>query len=358
MPRTKSQGNGQGCAYKRGKVWEAQVIVGWRLPDAPGARPIPIKRRKSGFHTKAEALAYCSTLLTQEPQKLRPTLQQVYDAWEPWYEPRIGATTMVCYRSAYKHFAALSGRYIDTITAGDLQECMDACPSGKRTHQNMKVTAGLLWAYAFDRDMVPKNVTENLYIGKHETTQREPITEDELEVIRRAIGQEQYAEYVYAMCYLGFRPGEFLALKKADLHTENGVTYLTGGSKTDAGRDRRVPVPPQIAAIIQERMSVLNTEYLFPMVTHNRKGEFTGYKQMAHSYFRESVFIPMMKRLGIAEGKTPYCARHTYADKLKAAAGDDQAKAALMGHTDYAFTQAKYQSIALDDLSAVADSIK
>ena len=79
---------------------------------------------------------------------------------------------------------------------------------------------------------------------------------------------------------------------------------------------------------------------------------------MTHAYFRESVFIPMMKRLGIAEGKTPYCARHTYADKLKAAAGDDQAKAALMGHTDYAFTQAKYQSIALDDLSAVADSIR
>ena len=56
MPRTKSQGNGQGCAYKRGKVWEAQVIVGWRLPDAPGDHPIPVKRRKSGFKTKAEAL--------------------------------------------------------------------------------------------------------------------------------------------------------------------------------------------------------------------------------------------------------------------------------------------------------------
>ena len=140
MPRTKSHGNGQGCAYRRGKVWEAQVVIGWKLPDGEeGAHPIPIKRRKSGFKTKAEALSYCATLAVQGSPKVRPTLQQVYDAWEPWYEPRVGATTLTCYRSAYKHFGALSNRYIDTITAGDLQECMDNCAQGKRTHQNMKV---------------------------------------------------------------------------------------------------------------------------------------------------------------------------------------------------------------------------
>lgn len=358
MPRTKSHGNGQGCAYRRGKTWEAQVIVGWRLPDAPGGNPIPIKRRKNGFKTKLEALNYCSNLLADEAPKMRPTLEQVYNSWLPWYEPRVGQTTLNGYKAAYKYFSALSGRYIDTITAGDLQECLDNCPNGKRTHQNMKVTAGLIWAYAYDRDLVPKDVTENLYIGKHETQQREPITEAELEIIRRAIGQEPYAEYVYAMCYLGFRPGEFLKLKKADLHTETGVTYLTGGSKTDAGRNRRVPVPPQIASIIQERMSVLNTDLLFPRATYNQNGEFTGYKPMTDAHFRESVFKPLMKRLNIAEGKVPYCTRHTYADKLKAAAGDEKSKAALMGHTDYSFTQARYQSIGLDDLSAVADSIR
>lgn len=358
MPRTKSQGNGQGCAYKRGKVWEAQVVIGWKPPAEEGGHPIPIKRRKSGFKSKPAALAYCETLLSQEAPKLRPTLQQVYDAWEPWYEPRIGVTTLACYRSAYKHYSVLAGRYIDTITAGDLQECMDKCPSGKRTHQNMKVVAGLLWAYAYDRDMVPKDVTENLYIGKAETTQRDPITEEELETIRQHIADEPFADYIYALCYLGFRPGEFLKLKKTDLRNEDGVSYLVGGSKTDAGRDRSVPIPQQIVQIIADRVNVLGTDLLFPQYTYNRKGEFTGYKQMSDSYFRESIFKPMMQRLGIAEGKVPYCARHTYSDKLKRAAGDDKTKAALMGHTDYAFTQSKYQSIDVSDLRTVAESIR
>ena len=64
------------------------------------------------------------------------------------------------------------------------------------------------------------------------------------------------------------------------------------------------------------------------------------------------------KRLGISETKSPYCARHTYADKLKRAAGSDKEKAALIGHADYAFTQRRYQSTDLHELAAVVDSLE
>lgn len=75
-------------------------------------------------------------------------------------------------------------------------------------------------------------------------------------------------------------------------------------------------------------------------------------------YFRESAFKPLTVSLGIADGKVPYCARHTYSDKLKKAEGSDKAKAGLMGHTDYAFTQSHYQSTDLDDLLEVAISLE
>lgn len=358
MGRTKSRGNGQGTAYKRGSTWTAQVIIGWRVPDGDGKKPIPIKRTKSGFATKRDALAACPSLLLEREKKLRPTLQQVYDAWYAFYEPRVVPSTMVCYRAAYNHFAPLHGIHIELITSDDLQNCMDSCASGKRTHQNMKCVAGLLWAYAYDHDYVQKDVTENLYIGKGETVQREPITDEELSVIFSAITTEPYAEYVYALCYLGFRPGEFLSLRKADLHTDNGVTYIVGGSKTKAGRDRLVPVPDAIREIIERRMAVTGTDLLFPRICYDRSGNFTGYQEMSDAYFREQVFKPMMGRLGIADGKVPYGARHTYSDKLKNAAGDDKTKAAIIGHTDYNFTKSHYQSTDLQDIKAVADSIR
>jgi integrase len=90
----------------------------------------------------------------------------------------------------------------------------------------------------------------------------------------------------------------------------------------------------------------------------NRKGEFKGYKVMTDNYFNKFAFRPLADRLGIPKGKVPYSARHTFSDKLKDADGTDKTKASLIGHSDYKFTQKKYQSTNLDELKTAMDSIK
>lgn len=100
------------------------------------------------------------------------------------------------------------------------------------------------------------------------------------------------------------------------------------------------------------------TDYLFPMYCYRiHTDQFIGFKKMSTKYFNESVFKPIASRLGII-GKVPYSARHTYADKLKHADGDDKDKAALIGHTDFDFTRRQYQSSSLEDLKAVVDTIE
>ena len=133
---------------------------------------------------------------------------------------------------------------------------------------------------------------------------------------------------------------------------ETEVWYFVNGKKTEAGRDRIVVIPPCIHQYVFERYNVEGTDLLFPQYRYTKSTEhkFLGYKQMSHAYFREQIFKPMMKKLGIAEGKVPYCSRHSYADKLKKAPGSDKDKAALIGHSDYAFTKDKYQSSHLADL--------
>ena len=360
--RPKHSHNGSGCAFKRGSTWTAQIIVGYRsLPEdlldpSNSKQRVPIKKTKSGFPTKAAALAYIPTL-KNEPVLSTLTLKQVYDAWEPWYAPRVTSTTLGCYRAAFAHFRPLHNKRIVSITAGQLQECMDACTLGHRTHQNMKVAARLLWAYAYDRDIVQKDVTEHLFIGRGASVQREPLTDLEVELIRQQIGKDKYAAYVYALCYLGYRPGEMLEIKKDQVHEQNGIMYIIEGKKTDAGRDRIVPIHKKIEAIIRAQLRTEGTEYLFPMIQETRKGEFKGYKQMTSAYFNDFAFRPLADRLGIPSTKVPYSARHTFSDKLKNAAGTDKTKAALIGHTDYNFTQKKYQTTDLDELRKTMESI-
>ena len=373
--RTKSRGNGTGCAYYDSvhRYWVAQVVDGYRdLPPFDPENPenkkqkIPIKKTKSGFKRREDALAYCEQLRAKknDAPELSMTLSQIYDEWEPKYSMRIDPSTAAGYRAAYNYYATLHDRQIRTITAAELQACMDACPKGKRTHQNMKVVAGLLWKYAKDKHIVAQVESENLFTGRGKSIKRDALTDIEVEKIHQAIGSHRYAEYIFCLCYLGFRPGEMLELRKDQVTEHNGRLFLVEGKKTDAGRDRTVPVHQKIEPIIRDRLMVPGTDLVFPQYVFGRPSKehpvaiFTVFKKMTDNYFRENVFKPLTASLGIAEGKVPYAARHTFSNKLKNAAGDDRDKAALIGHSDYTFTQTKYQTTNEDELLAVVDSIK
>ena len=363
--RVKSRGNGTGCAYKRGGSWVAQVIVDWRI-TAEDKPLVPVKVTKGGFKTRDKALQYCPILKAEYngPTAAEMTLQQIYDAWEPWYSPRVDPSTMAGYRAAYAYFRKLHETKITEISADDLQQCMDDCPKGKRTHQNMKVVAGLLWKYAKSKHIVSQVESETLYTGKGQSVKREALTDIEVEKIRKAIGSTRYAEYIYCLCYLGYRPGEMLELRKDQCVEHDGRLFLIEGKKTDAGRNRTVPVHQKIETIVRSRLMVPGTDLIFPQYVFSRASKkrpvpvLITFKEMSDNYLREEVFKPLMASLGVAAGKVPYGARHTFSNKLKAAAGDDVDKAALMGHSKYTFTQTNYQSTNENELLAVMDSIR
>ena len=362
--RAKSRGNGTGCAYYSPKYryWVAQVVDGYRDPSDLEKQRIPIKKTKGGFKRREDALAYCARYKEQKSNapEMSLTLQEVYDQWEPFYSPRVDASTMNGYRAAFRYYASISSRRITEITASDLQKCMDDCPRGKRTHQNMKVVAGLLWKYAMDKHIVTQVESANLYTGRGRSKKREALTDLEVEKIRQAIGSERYAEYIFCLVYLGYRPGELLELRKEQVIDHEGRLFLIEGKKTEAGRNRTMPVHQKIEDIVRSRLYVPGTDLLFPQYIFSRGKEhtFLGFKEMTDDYLRECVFKPMCKRLGIADGKVPYGTRHTFSNKLKNASGTDVEKASLMGHTDYRFTQKAYQSSDMDELLDVVDSIK
>ncbi len=371
--RSKSRGNGTGCAYwdPVHRYWVAQVITGYRPlppfdPDNPENKKqrVPIKKTKSGFKRREDALAYCSELKCVKPEREELSFAAVYERWEPWYSPRVDKDTFGCYRAAYAYFKPLHDTMIRNITAADLQKCMDDCPRGHRTHQNMKCTAGLLWAYAMDNNLVEKDITKNLFIGKGASVQREPLDDLEVEKIRQQIGKDRYAPYIYALCYLGYRPGEMLEIRKDQVMEHDGRLFITEGKKTAAGIDRVVPVHEKIETMIRQQLYIPGTDLLFPQYNFTRVSKdhpiplFKGFTEMSDNYFNKYAFRPLADRLGIPKNKVPYSARHTFSDKLKTADGTDKTKAALIGHSDYKFTQKAYQSTNLDELKTAMDSIK
>lgn len=155
---------------------------------------------------------------------------------------------MDCYAAAEKWFRPIWPLRFDEVDIDDLQECLDDCPKGKRTRENMKALAGLLYKYAIPRHLADLNLGQYLIVGAGDTSEKQALPEDALEAIRSAVGRVQGADYILAQCYLGFRPSELLALDAASYDRKERA--FVGGAKTDAGRDRVVTVSPKIQPII------------------------------------------------------------------------------------------------------------
>ena len=335
----RTRANGTGYAYKRGQTWTARITIGFYKDEDDNLHRK--YRTRGGFRTKKEALEYCQALFHPVKRDSTMIFRDVYLAMERQHTERVSASTMGGYRAAFEWYKPLHYTRISMIKADDLQQCIDQCPRGKRVKEDMKTVAGLVFKYAIANDIVEKNYAMNLYTGKDAKGTTPPFTPDEVERIRQAVGVIPFADYVYCMIYTGFRPAEFFALKK-DAYRDG---ILTGGGKTKAGTDRKVPVSPKIVGILESK-SQSGSAYLFPAEDG---------RQMGVEHFRKICFDRLMNQLGI-EGRRPYSCRHTFANLLKATNGSDVDKAALMGHADASMTK-YYQSEEYDKLKAIIDSL-
>lgn len=341
--------NGAGTVYKRGKTWTARVVVGWKF--AEDGHAIPLYNTKGGFALKRDAQKYCETLKKASKTAPKMSAQEIYDAWLRVHEGRVGRSTLNCYRAAWKYFKPLHHLPFADIDLDDLQECVDDCPCGKRTRENMKALAGLLCKYALPRHQTDMNYAEFIHTGNDAKGTRPAFSREQIEMIRAQIGITPHAEDVYTLIYTGMRPSELFALTKEDY--KDGILY--GGIKTEAGKNRAVPVAPNILSIIENRLRSVS-EFLFP------KDDGT---QMSAKYFRDNYFYPVLAAAGIQPLPTtdqpayyvPYSCRHTFANLLKDVPGSDKDKAALIGHEDYKTTKRMYQSAELDNLRAIISKL-
>lgn len=345
--KAKSRGNGTGSVYKRGDKWVAEITKGYRTEGEERKR---VMMRKCGFRTKKEALEYLPTLRGQQKREKEITWQKLYDLWLPTH--RAGKSTMDCYRAAEKYFAPVGFWKLKDIEIDDLQECIDDCPHGKRTRENMKALCGLLYKYAVPRGYAALNLAQYLVVGGESGQSRESFSAEQLEKIRNAVGVIPYADLLYCMCYLGFRPSEFLALDVSDYDPK--AKTLTGGAKTQAGKNRVVTISPKIQPIIDKLAAGRSSGALF----RDENG-----KEFLYNRYRDTAFYPVLDAVGIENpmenGRhkySPHTCRHTFATLMKNVQAAEKDKMELIGHASPEMLR-YYQDVNISDLKKITDAI-
>ena len=350
--KPKSRGNGQGTVFQRpNKSWCAMRTFGYVTgPDGVTRRKTV---SKSGFKTKRDAVEYLPQLTLRTERKKRITLSALYDAWEPTHQ--VSKSTKDCYAAAHKWFRPLWTMQFADIDIDDLQECLDECPKGKRTKENMKALCGLLYKYAIPRHYATINLGEYLVIRAEQATEKLALPVSDLAKIRAKAGEIPYADYVVAQCYLGFRPSELLALDVKNY--DRTQKAFTGGAKTDAGKDRIVTVSPKIQPIIDRLTAGKTTGPVFCAAD--------GAAMSIKDY--RKAFYDVLEAAGIEnpiEGTgddrrhkyTPHSCRHTFATLMKGVDAPDKDKLRLIGHTSTEMLR-HYQDVDIDSLRAITDKI-
>ena len=156
-----------------------------------------------------------------------------------------------------------------------------------------------------------------------------------------------YADYIYCMCYLGFRLTEFLDLQIKGYNKKERC--FVGGVKTEAGKNRTVTVSPKIQGIV-DRLTNKTEGYVFCDQNGNRFNDRA---------FREDVFYPTLEAVGIDNKDhhyTPHSTRHTFATLMKRVKADKKDKLVLIGHTSEKMLQ-YYQDVDYNDLRKITDKM-
>lgn len=336
--------NGYGSVYKlsgkRRKPFIARKTIGW---NDEGKQ---IYRTIGYYETKKLALQALADF-NDNPYDIEVstlTFSDVFDIWKEQKFNDISKSAINGYNAAYETSKELHDVKFVDIKTMHLQSIINNCGKGYDTLRKIRVLYNQLFKYAMENDIVNKDYSSFIDIGKKvEPTSRKPFTEKEIKLLFSMIDSIPYTDTILIMIYTGLRIGELLILKPSDINLKERT--ITGGIKTDAGKNRIIPINKKVLPLIEKRLNE-NNEYLII----NDLG-----KQMKYDNYYKEKFIPIMEQLNMDH--KPHDCRHTFATLMSNSNANKTAIKKIIGHSSYATTEKIYTHKDIEELRKAIDLI-
>lgn len=364
--------NGTGNIYKmkggkRRKPWRVRVTVGWELNPKTGRCKQNLKTL--GYYaSRAEAEAALGAY--QEcPYDLNTkdiTFKELYEQWtEDYFKKLTSISSERTITSAYRYCSGLYNMKMRDIRIYHLQECMDkgyiipdrgkekgqkryasACTKGR-----IKSMFNLMFDWAYAREIVDRNYARAFELDKEtkikqvrEKRKNTIFSNEEIDLLWKNVDKIAFVDMVLCGIYSGWRPQELAILKIKDIDLELQVMY--GGMKTDAGKDRCVPIHPLIQPLIEKRYAEakeLGSNYLFNDI-NGQQGIYMTYDKY------RGRFNKVVERLQMDHH--PHETRHTFITKAKRVRMEEYILKRIVGHAINDNTEKTYTHREIEELKA------
>lgn len=171
------------------------------------------------------------------------TFEEIADRWyEDYLKEEHAYYTLKNYRTSRPKCEPLFNRKINDITLDELQDLVSSVSSG--TQALVINYLRQVFHFALKRDIIKKDPTQYLKKTANTAPKRNPFTVEEVRAIWN-LPESEVRNKTLVMLYTGMRVGEFQTI--SEIH-EN---YIVAGEKTDAGKNRIIPLHPLIRPLIR-----------------------------------------------------------------------------------------------------------
>lgn len=315
--------NGTGTVYKlsgrRKRPWAAaknKTIIGY-------------------YETKTAALEALSRLSGKDiTEKYNMTFADVFDAWKQEHYRDIGPTAIDGYNWAFAVFSPLHNQKFRSLRTADFQNVLDQhMHKSHATVAKFKQLITQMSQWAMREEIITTNFASFVKLPENVKKEKEVFSDEDIQKLE-ADGSET-AKIILMLIYTGMRIGELFSLPLKDYHE----TYVIGGEKTEAGRNRIIPIKPEGRAY-------------FAYFAFHADGPLllSGYVgQKVPANFRRRDYYPLLDKLGIPR-KTPHATRHTYASRARRDGMPPEILQKILGHANYTTTANIYVHTDIEEL--------
>lgn len=341
---------------KRRKPYRVRVTDRWVIDDKTG-RSKQLRPTLGYFETREEAMIALATY-NENPYDINTdniTFSEVYEKWSDGYFRTLSNPSSArTIKAAYSYCNGLYNMRMQDIRVSHLEGTIINAQVGDSTKARIKSLFNMLYRYAVANDIVEKDYAAVMFangnpIKRSRTRDVIPFTQEEIQMLWNNLEQIPFVDMIIIEIYSGWRPQELAILKTYDVDITSET--MRGGLKTDAGKNRIVPIHPLIKPLIEKRMSeaaTLQSEYLFND-TNGQQGTYMTYDKY------RSRFDKVMKRLNLKHH--PHETRHTFITKAKACGVDEYILKLIVGHAIDDITEKVYTHRTIEQLKNEMEKI-
>ncbi|MDO5812419.1 MAG: hypothetical protein Q4Q31_04905 [Bacillota bacterium] len=205
-----------------------------------------------------------------------PTFKEIFEILDLEEFVSLSKSARDGYNSWIKHFKLIYDRKINTITLQDLQLIFDKDKCGQGTKVHMKALCCKIFKYAVIHQYINRDddYTEFIRCGKlEENGKHYKFSIDEIKCLRSE--NTDIAKIILIYIFSGLRANELLNIDRKDIHidvicnddgVERKVSYFYTGLKTEAGKNRVVPIhdcikPYVIELLLHKGKRIIDQSY-------------------------------------------------------------------------------------------------